>query len=622
MTKKILGVMIAIALFVSFSFVFTSCRKKEILPWDSLGGGGVGTDIPEISAEKSDDYLYADETWQDTSSNIAETPSGDEFIINLNNFKETDNETDLYKYIASSGVLTINKPGIYELSGTLNGSIEVEKSIGEVVLILNNVTINTNNSTSGILIGKDEGVKKTITVKSGTSNMINISDETETLDADAAITAKTCNLVINGSGTLNINANTNNEYSGIKAKYLTIDATSLNINANKNGINSEFEIYIKNNANLNVTALGDGIKTDIEPKNEQEATNYASNIKYGYIYIQNSNITINAGSSSDYTSSNHGISANNCLYIDNTLDYTINVTTNGGAPTTITETLSDMVAGKALRADGIEYNDESMPAGYESNYAVVILGGNFILNSCSDAITSAGNLIISGGEFDIKSGDDGIHAEYLTKILNGNIAISKCYEGIEGAVVEIYDGTISITSTDDAINAANADLSNYTYYIYIAGGTININASGDGIDSNGTIKLIGGNIYVNGPTSGGNAALDADSGILTNGGNIIALGTKDMVETPSTNSTQCFINLTCSATISAGTIISVTDSNSSVIFTYTTTKSFQSVIISLDAFELNSSYKISVGSTTYSTTLSSIATALGSNASNKPSGRR
>ncbi len=631
--KKIINLFITLVLVIICSFSFVACGKTDNTPdpWDNLGGGGIGIDIPETSIEDTSDYIIEEATQNNTSANETISATTEDYIINLNNLRDIDiaNSNDTYSYSSTDSLLTIKKSGTYQLTGTLNGSIEVKKSIGEVNLILSGVTINSTTASAGILVGKDEGISKIITVKNGTTNTINICDANSSIaekDEEAAIQAKTCNLIINGSGTLNLIANTSGDlYSGIKAKYLTIDNTTININANKNGINSEFQIFIKNEADINVCALGDGIKTNVEADEDDSAEeqyayllNCASNPKYGYIYIKNSNITVVAGSKSDYTSSNHGISANNCLYIDNLDSYTINVTTNGGAPTTITETLSDLVAGKALRADGIEYNDSTIPAGYDANYAVIITGGSFILDSCSDAITSQGNLIISGGTFNIQTGDDGIHAEYLTKITSGTINISKSYEGIEGATVEILGGDITIISTDDGINAANSELSNYTYYILISGGNINIDASGDGIDSNGTLKITGGNIFVNGPKNGANAALDADSGILMNGGNTIALGTAGMVETPSSNSTQCFISLKTSSSVSAGTMITIKDNSGNVLLSYKTIKSFQSAIISLETFKLNSTYTITIGSSTYTATLSSVSTGTGEHSHSMP----
>lgn len=45
----------------------------------------------------------------------------------------------------------------------------------------------------------------------------------------------------------------------------------------------------------------------------------------------------------------------------------------------------------------------------------------------------------------------------------------------------------------------------------INGGTITINAGGDGIDSNGYFYINGGTVYVEGPESNGNSALTTAS---------------------------------------------------------------------------------------------------------------
>lgn len=47
-------------------------------------------------------------------------------------------------------------------------------------------------------------------------------------------------------------------------------------------------------------------------------------------------------------------------------------------------------------------------------------------------------------------------------------------------------------------------------YIRISGGDVKINASGDGIDSNGDLYLEGGTVLVEGPAGGGDGALDYD----------------------------------------------------------------------------------------------------------------
>lgn len=76
----------------------------------------------------------------------------------------------------------------------------------------------------------------------------------------------------------------------------------------------------------------------------------------------------------------------------------------------------------------------------------------------------------------------------------------------------IQDGTIKIVSSDDGLNAAggndqssmgrpgeNTFQEDSDAYIDILGGTIEIDAKGDGIDSNGDFSVSGGVIYVSVP---------------------------------------------------------------------------------------------------------------------------
>jgi hypothetical protein len=96
--------------------------------------------------------------------------------------------------------------------------------------------------------------------------------------------------------------------------------------------------------------------------------------------------------------------------------------------------------------------------------------------------------------------------------------IGHAQEGICSEMhLTINDGTISIQSLDDGLNANNDGVSTIT----INGGKLTIDADGDGIDSNGSITINGGNIIAT--SKGGNGGIDADGDILINGGDIIAL---------------------------------------------------------------------------------------------------
>ena len=78
---------------------------------------------------------------------------------------------------------------------------------------------------------------------------------------------------------------------------------------------------------------------------------------------------------------------------------------------------------------------------------------------------------------------------------------------------------MSIQSTDDCINAANADLTDFAYALNIYGGTITAHSdSGDGFDSNGDLTISGGSVTVWTANAADNEPLDADGTVLAAGG--------------------------------------------------------------------------------------------------------
>ena len=136
------------------------------------------------------------------------------------------------------------------------------------------------------------------------------------------------------------------------------------------------------------------------------------------------------------------------------------------------------------------------------------------ITAANDGINSGSDLTIKSGNITVNAGDDGVKADYILTIgedggTGPSITVSKSVEGIEGATINIYSGTINVTASDDGINAANSDLSGYTYSLNIMGGTINISSGADGIDSNGNVNILGGlTTIVKSASNGGEGGLD------------------------------------------------------------------------------------------------------------------
>ena len=64
-------------------------------------------------------------------------------------------------------------------------------------------------------------------------------------------------------------------------------------------------------------------------------------------------------------------------------------------------------------------------------------------------------------------------------------------------------------------------------------GTVTVNASGDGLDSNGALTINGGTVYVSGPTGDGNGTFDCDGVFTINGGVVLGTGSSGSPESGS-----------------------------------------------------------------------------------------
>ncbi len=161
-----------------------------------------------------------------------------------------------------------------------------------------------------------------------------------------------------------------------------------------------------------------------------------------------------------------------------------------------------------------DLDDDDKADGYSE--ASFIIDGDLNINvtASNDGISSGTDLTIKSGNITVSAGDDGIKADYILTIGEEGedgptINVSKSGEALEGATINIYSGNINLNASDDGINAANSDLTGYTYSLNIMGGTINVSSSADGIDSNGNINILGGlTTIVKSASNGGEGGID------------------------------------------------------------------------------------------------------------------
>ncbi|RBS48595.1 hypothetical protein EB25_01379 [Enterococcus faecium] len=476
---------------------------------------------------------------------------------------------------AEGETVTISEEGTYVLSGTLSDGqliINAPKE-AKIHLIFNGVSI-TNTSGSAVNIQQAEKViltladNKTNNLKDG-ENYSFTENETE---PDATLYSKE-DLTINGTGTLKVNGNYSN---GIRSKDdLVLVSGTYEVTAKNNAIKGKDSVSIRNgNYNLNTTE-GDAIQAN----NTEDETK-------GYVAIDGGTFEISSG--------RDGIQAETNTTLQN----------------------AEMTIKTADGANSQTINTNESYKGIKAGNQVKISSGTYSIDSADDSIHSNNTFELTGGTITAKTGDDGIHADNELTISAGIVDIQQSYEGIESAVINFKDGQTKIAASDDGVNAGGGndtsqengkfgadsfggapDESDDSKQITISGGTLSVNSEGDGLDSNGNITMSGGTVTVDGPTNGGNGALDYGGTYDVSGGSLVAAGASGMAQTVSDYSTQGTIAITFDSVQSASTLISIKNSSGDTVVTYQPAKDYQTIVISTKELITGDTYSIVSGGT-------------------------
>ena len=534
----------------------TSTSASSTSDTTSKVADSFSTDVKN-GAKLAEDTHYSakDVTWDSSS----------EVTINLSNPTATDGVT------VSDGVITITKAGNYKLTGTYEGQIKVEAADSDMVrLILNNATI-TNSTGAAINVVKADEV--VIYTASGTTNTVSDGSsysDTASGSPDAAIYSKS-DLTLAGEGTLKVEG----KYEeGIHTTDgLVIASGTLEVNAANTGIKGKDYVDILDGT-VTVTASQDGIKATNDTDGNRGWVRLSGgtvNISAGDDGFKAERVLEISGGTLNITQSNEGIEAQ---YI-NILDGTVNVTSSddGINASYSTTTTTDSTSTKSASTSTTQTTQSKQAA-----------QGN---QSAPQAPSGSAGQAPAGGQ--APSGTMG----------SGTTGQPPAGGGMGGGMrggggtFEVVDATINI-----------------------AGGTVTVNANGDGIDSNGTATLSGGTLIVNGPFTGGNASLDTNGDLLLNGATVTAGNSGDMFEAPSTNSTSGYVKISNVSNLSAGTTVQVADSSGNVVANYKVTNSNTALIL-VSSSKITKGQSYTVYTTTdsvdaSSTTLASNATSLGS----------
>ncbi len=205
---------------------------------------------------------------------------------------------------------------------------------------------------------------------------------------------------------------------------------------------------------------------------------------------------------------------------------------NGTGTLNITSAYGNGISGKDdIKITGGTYNIKTAQDAIEANDSIAVCDGNFTINTSKDGFhaendddDTTGWIYISGGVFSISAASDAIQATSYAQI-DGGVFDINAREGIEATYVQINDGQISITASDDGINASKKSSAYSVPVVEFNGGNTTIvmgQGDTDAVDANGNIYVNGGTIDVTATVS----SFDYDGTAEFNGGTIIINGSE------------------------------------------------------------------------------------------------
>ncbi len=480
------------------------------------------------------------------------------------------------------GVVTIKAAGVYVLSGTLTDeTIVVDAGDDDKVqLVLDGVSITAADYAAIYAKNAD---KVFVTLAEGTENSLTVSGDyvqTDDNNVDAVIFAK-CDLTLNGNGSLTVKDTTGH---GIVSKDdLVVTGGTYMIDSQDHCLNGKDSVRI-----------ADGIFTLVCDEDGIHAGN--DDQQGGYIYIEGGDIDI-------------------------------------------------LVEDDAMHAEGlliITGGDIDISKSYEGieGYKILVTGGDIDVAASDDGFNAAGGSSGNsgdnkGGSFDGTGDNKGGFGGGPGGDMDGNTPPARPDSNRQsngtdsdstdtntppeipdsngqssGMDSDSTDTNTTPAKPDDIGQPGGLDMSgrpgmggadmnaDYDAYILITGGNININADGDGIDSNGYLGITGGNVYVLGPSNNGNGALDYGIYAAITGGEMVAVGGSGMAQRFGGESTQCSALVNFDEWIDAGETITLTDSNGNKLLTYKAAKKFGSVLISTSDMKQGETYTLTAGDQT------------------------
>lgn len=402
--------------------------------------------------------------------------------ITLNGDSATASGRSAAAVSVDGSTITITASGTYVVSGTLtDGEIVVAADGADVHLVLNGASI--TNADGPAIDVRDAGSAVLVLARGSDNALADGAAYADTgEDAPTAALFSSDTLTLTGTGSLTV---TGAHEDGVSSKngLAVTGSPTITVNAADDGLRGKDWLLI-DGGTLTVTAGGDGLKSS-EDDDETK----------GFVALGGAAVSVTAG--------DDGVAATTDVTVEGT-DLTI--TAGGGQ------------ANATVQAQPGPGQDGAGRGAADQGQAPPDQAGSGQAGASGQSPTDSA----SSSSDDTAAKPKGVNAGVSYTQDSGTVRIDAADEGAQAAFVNVGGGVLTVDSGDDAINASNGDHTIEGYesadsesddgsVLTISGGQVQLDYAGsDGIDSNGSAFVTGGQVLIGGQAGAMDGAVDAN----------------------------------------------------------------------------------------------------------------
>ena len=233
---------------------------------------------------------------------------------------------------------------------------------------------------------------------------------------------------------------------------------------------------------------------------------------------------------------------------------------------------------------------------------VLIRNGEFNIVTGGESIKSTspakGFVFIEGGDINISSENGGIVSNNEIIFAGGNINVESKKECVKGRTIDVFDGKMFLSSSNDGIRATdinqNESFNQLGVYIRFVGGDTEIDSWNDGLDAKGNMIFEGGRVFISGPTRHADKILSYKGLVICKGGDLIALGASKEVMDLGFDPEQNYIIIYYSDKYARqkGSAYQLVDEAENILLSFTPEKDYRVAIISSDKLKIGNKYQL------------------------------